>query len=106
MSLKFTSKAGHETVRLCKVQKRIAELRAELKQQQAVEDEIQTFLKSYFDVNSEEEVQYGRGTLLVKFTQTDRFITDSAKVEAFYEKMGKTVPKTVTTVTSFTVKQK
>ena len=102
MTKRFTAKAGHATVRLGEVQRRMIALKAELAGLREEEEQLRDFLLPYYDIGSD-IIEYGDREYDVRISEFTKTYLDQDKVKLILHRLGKRVPTKTFTYTRIKV---
>ena len=104
MTKRFSPKASDYTVTYAANQKKIAYLKKQLRDAEALEVSLKAYLMPFYD-EGHTTVTAGNKTLDVNFSQTERTYLDQDKARAIITKMGKKVPEFEVVITTFKIKE-
>lgn len=85
---------GRSAAEYVKLQAKMAELKAELKNMEIREKELKEYFKTQRtgELNEVIHAKYRKARFVIKFKDSSRMIMDQAAVKAEYQLLGKTVP--------------
>lgn len=104
MTKRFSPKASDYTLALAANQKKIAYLKKQLRDAEALEVSLKAYLMPFYD-EGHTTVTSGNKTLDVSFSTSERTYLDQEKARALITKLGKKVPEFVSTITLFKIKE-
>ena len=104
MTKRFSPKASDYTVAFAANQKKIAYLKKQLRDAEALEVSLKAYLMPFYD-EGHTTVTAGTKTLDVSYSTSERFYLDQDKARAIITKLGKKVPEFSTTITLFKIKE-
>ena len=105
MTKRFTPKASDYTLRLAEVQAKIKKLKSSLAVLEEEGRSLTDFLVGFYEVGQTEVVMSGSTGLVVSYQDHVRSYLDQEKAKRLLTNLGKKIPMTKVTVTTFSVKK-